>query len=36
MGPEEFAREMMPLVEAGADVVGGCHGTTPEHIRLFK
>lgn len=36
MGPEEFAREMMPLVEAGADVVGGCCGTTPEHIRLLN
>lgn len=36
MGPEKFAREMMPLVEAGADVVGGCCGTTPEHIRLLN
>lgn len=36
MGPEEFAREMMPLVEAGADVLGGCCGTTPEHIRLLN
>ena len=27
---------MMPLVEAGADVVGGCCGTTPEHIRLLN
>lgn len=36
MGPEEFAKEMMPLVEAGADVVGGCCGTTPEHIKLLN
>ncbi len=36
MGPEEFAKEMMPLIEAGADVVGGCCGTTPEHIRLLN
>ncbi len=33
MGPEEFATEMMGLVEAGADILGGCCGTTPEHIR---
>lgn len=32
MGPEEFAREMLSLVEAGADILGGCCGTTPEHI----
>ncbi len=36
MGPEEFAKEMMPLVEVGADVVGGCCGTTPEHIKLLN
>ena len=32
MGPKQFAEEMMLLVEAGADVLGGCCGTTPEHI----
>ena len=35
MGPEEFAREMMGLVEAGADILGGCCGTTPEHIQAL-
>ncbi len=35
MGPEEYAREMMSLVEAGADILGGCCGTTPEHIRCL-
>ena len=35
MTPEEFAGEMLPLVEAGASVVGGCCGTTPEHIRAL-
>lgn len=35
MGPEEFAREMMGLVEAGADILGGCCGTTPEHIKAL-
>lgn len=33
MGAEEFARHMKTLVEAGADIVGGCCGTTPEYIR---
>lgn len=32
MGPEEFAENMMPLVREGADILGGCCGTTPEHI----
>ncbi len=31
--PEEFADEMMELIDAGARIVGGCCGTTPEHIR---
>lgn len=33
MGPQEFAEKMIPLLESGAQVVGGCCGTTPEHIR---
>ncbi len=33
MEAEEFGREMVKLVEAGADIVGGCCGNTPEHIR---
>lgn len=32
MGPEEFGREAAGLVAAGASIVGGCCGTTPEHI----
>lgn len=32
MGPEEFADNMMLLVREGADILGGCCGTTPEHI----
>jgi 5-methyltetrahydrofolate--homocysteine methyltransferase len=32
LGPREFARRMEPLMRAGAAVVGGCCGTTPEHI----
>lgn len=32
MTAETFAEEMKHLAEAGASVVGGCCGTTPEHI----
>ena len=32
MTPEEFAEAGQKLVEAGAGVLGGCCGTTPEHI----
>lgn len=31
--PEEFAQKVKFLVEHGASAVGGCCGTTPEHIR---
>lgn len=30
--PEEFAKEMKLLAEAGAGILGGCCGTTPDHI----
>lgn len=36
MGPDEFAMAMKKLAEAGATVLGGCCGTTPEHIRCLK
>lgn len=37
MGAEDFASHMKRLVEAGADIVGGCCGTAPEYIqRLCK
>ncbi len=36
MGPEEFAAYGPKLVEAGAALVGGCCGTTPEHIRRLR
>lgn len=32
MGAEEFGRDMRLLWEAGAGILGGCCGTTPEHI----
>ncbi len=34
-GPDYFAERVVKLVEAGANVVGGCCGTTPEHIRAM-
>lgn len=33
--PEAFAEEAKALVSAGARIVGGCCGTTPEHIRAL-
>ncbi len=33
MGPEAFAEGMKALVNAGASIVGGCCGTTPQHIK---
>lgn len=35
MGAEEFASYGGAFVEAGAGLLGGCCGTTPEHIRLL-
>ena len=32
VGPDEFAKGVAELVEAGATIVGGCCGTTPTHI----
>lgn len=33
MGPEAFAQGITECLHAGASIVGGCCGTTPEHIR---
>lgn len=35
MSPEEFAGKSLALVEAGAGILGGCCGTTPEHIKAL-
>lgn len=35
MGAEVFAENMLLLVEEGADILGGCCGTTPEHIEAL-
>ena len=34
--PEYFAKASMRLIEEGARVVGGCCGTTPDHIREMR
>lgn len=33
--PEEMARFIPDLIKAGVSMIGGCCGTTPEHIRLI-
>jgi 5-methyltetrahydrofolate--homocysteine methyltransferase len=33
--PEMMSMKMKDLISAGANIVGGCCGTTPEHIRAF-
>ena len=34
--PEYFARETAPFLDQGADIIGGCCGTTPMHIRAMR
>lgn len=36
VGPEEFAREMTKMARKGAWVLGGCCGTTPDHIAALR
>jgi homocysteine S-methyltransferase len=36
MGPQAFAEYVPRLVAAGAAIVGGCCGTTPEHIAAMR
>jgi 5-methyltetrahydrofolate--homocysteine methyltransferase len=33
--PAEMAATIGVLVDAGVDIIGGCCGTTPDHIRAF-
>ncbi len=35
MGPEEFAEKMVPFLEMGVSMVGGCCGTAPEYIEAL-
>jgi 5-methyltetrahydrofolate--homocysteine methyltransferase len=34
--PEDFAAKVGDLIEAGAKILGGCCGTTPEHIQAMR
>jgi 5-methyltetrahydrofolate--homocysteine methyltransferase len=34
--PEQMVKGLMPLLNAGANIVGSCCGSTPEHIRAFR
>lgn len=36
VGPNEFAQAMEAILDAGATVVGGCCGTTPDHIAALR
>jgi methionine synthase I (cobalamin-dependent) len=36
MTPERFARQALEWVRGGAQIVGGCCGTGPEHIRALR
>lgn len=36
LSPEKMAEEMRPLVEAGVQIIGGCCGSTPEHIKHMR
>jgi len=34
--PEQMVTGVVPLLEAGAGIIGGCCGSTPAHIRAFR
>ena len=34
--PEQMVQGLEPLLEAGANIVGACCGSTPNHIRAFR
>ena len=36
IGPDEFSQHVEPYWECGANIIGGCCGTTPEHIKKIK
>ena len=36
LSPDEFSYHMESLMEAGATIIGGCCGTTPEHIAALQ
>ncbi len=34
--PEQMVKGLVPLLKTGANIVGACCGSTPEHIRAFR
>jgi 5-methyltetrahydrofolate--homocysteine methyltransferase len=34
--PEQMAPGVLPLVDAGANIIGACCGSNPDHIRAFR
>ena len=34
--PDHMAEQMKRMIEAGANIIGGCCGTSPEYIRAFS
>lgn len=36
LNAEDFAQQMQPYASIGVAAVGGCCGTTPEHIRMLR
>jgi 5-methyltetrahydrofolate--homocysteine methyltransferase len=34
--PEQMVRGLVPILEAGANIIGACCGSTPDHIRAFR
>lgn len=34
--PDQMVKGLVPLLEAGANIVGACCGSTPDHIRVFR
>jgi 5-methyltetrahydrofolate--homocysteine methyltransferase len=34
--PEEMVKGVVPLMEVGANIIGACCGSTPDHIRAFR
>ncbi|HEX4065381.1 MAG TPA: homocysteine S-methyltransferase family protein [Acidobacteriaceae bacterium] len=34
--PEQMVKGLVPLIEAGTNIIGACCGSTPDHIRAFR
>ena len=36
MGPEEFVKSLLPCLDVGVTIFGGCCGTSPDYIRRLR